>query len=324
MSKSTSEIAVLRRGTEGLSMDDYGDAIRSRLPNWTVDVAGTPREERELVERARVATGISISEELVRAAENLELFVVASSGCGHLPLDTLAEEGVSLANAAGIHAPGIAEQVLGNILVFSRRLHRGWRQKQRCEWRHYQADELTDSTVTVVGMGSIGETIVERLSGFDVSTIGVRYTPEKGGPTDEVIGFEDEAFHRALSRTDYLVLSSPLTSMTRGIIDSEAIKTLPPDAVLINVARGELVDTDALTHGLQTGNLRGAALDVTDPEPLPADHPLWKLQNVFITPHMGGHTPEHWPRLADILAENARALEAGESREEYRNLVNTV
>jgi phosphoglycerate dehydrogenase-like enzyme len=324
MSKSTSEIAVLRRGTEGLSMDDYGDAIRSRLPDWTVDVAGTPREERELVERARVATGISISEELVRAAENLELFVVASSGCGHLPLDTLAEEGVSLANAAGIHAPGIAEQVLGNILVFSRRLHRGWRQKQRCEWRHYQADELTGSTVTVVGMGSIGETIVERLSGFDVSTIGVRYTPEKGGPTDEVIGFEDEAFHRALSRTDYLVLSSPLTSMTRGIIDSEAIKTLPPDAVLINVARGELVDTDALTHGLQTGNLRGAALDVTDPEPLPADHPLWKLQNVFITPHMGGHTPEHWPRLADILAENARALEAGESREEYRNLVNTV
>jgi len=321
MSTDTADIVVLRRGTEGLSTAAYGEAIRSRLPERSVAVASTPHEERELLESARVATGISISEEQVRIASNLELFVVASSGCGHLPLEALSEAGVAVVNAAGIHAPGIAEQVLGNILVFARELHKGWQQKQRREWRHYQADELTGSTVTVIGLGAIGQTVVERLAGFDVTTIGIRYTPEKGGPTDEVYGFDDRAVHEALARTDYLVLATRLTDTTRGIIDEEALATLPPDAVLINVARGGLVDTAALTKAVQIGDIGGAALDVTDPEPLPADHPLWLMENVFITPHMGGHTPAHWPRLAEILAENVAQLEANEPYSNYENLV---
>jgi phosphoglycerate dehydrogenase-like enzyme len=314
------DIAVFRKGTEGLSTEEYTEAIRERLPDFEVRRARTPGEEQDLIRHAKIATGVGIDEELLSHAQELEMFVVASSGCGHLPLDSLEERGVTLVNAAGIHAPGIAEQVIGNCLVFARNIHEGWRRKQSSQWRHYQANEFTDSTVTVVGLGAIGEAIVQRLEGFDVDTIGVRYTPEKGGPTDEVIGFDYEDFHRALARTDYLVLATPLSETTRELMGKEEFATLPPNAVVVNASRGGVVDTDALLESLQKEGIRGAALDVTNPEPLPNDHPLWEMENVFITPHMGGHTPKHWDRLADILAENVDKLE-GDVRTSLTNRV---
>lgn len=309
------DVVVLRKGTEGLPAAAYAEKIRERLPDHQVALAQTPHEERRLIADARVATGIGADEELLSHAQNLDLFVVASSGYEHLPLDTLNEKGVTVANAAGIHAPGIADQVLGYVLMFTRRIHRAIDQRRNREWRHYQAGEMSGSTVTIVGMGSIGQTIVKRLKGFDVNTIGVRYTPEKGGPTDEVIGFDDQAFHEALARTDYLVLSTPLTDETRGLIGSAELDTLPPSAVLVNVCRGGVVETNALLSHLQKGSIAGAAMDVTDPEPLPPDHPLWFLENIIITPHMGGHTPKHWDRLADILASNVEKLDDGSSSE---------
>lgn len=256
------------------------------------------------IETATVATGYQISEAQVASAESLSLFICTFAGTGHLPLETLEANGVTVENASGVHGPNIAEQVLGNILTFVRRLDRGWRQAQDSSWNHYQAGELKGSTATVVGQGPIGRTIVDRLNAFDVTTIGVRYTPSKGGPADEVIGFDDADIHEALARTDHLVLACPLTDLTAKLIDEEALLLLPTHATLVNVARGEIVDTDALVDALQTNKIRGAALDVTAPEPLPADSPLWKLENCHITPHNAGHTPKYWDRCADIV-ENA-------------------
>jgi len=317
----TPDVVVLRRGTHGLPASEYADELRERLPDLDVRLARTPREERELVRHAPVVTGVEIDEELLAEAEELELFACAYAGYGHLPMDELEARGVTVTNAAGIHAPGIADQVLGNLLVFARRLHEGWRRKERHEWRHFQAFELTDSTVTVVGLGAIGQEVIQRLQGFEVHTVGVRYTPEKGGPTDEVIGFEADALHDALARTDYLVVACPLSATTRGLIGEAEFATLPPHAVLVNVARGPVVDTDALLAAIQGQHIRGAALDVADPEPLPPEHPLWNMQNVLLTPHNAGHTPKHWPRLADILARN---LERVEETGEYTNLENQI
>jgi phosphoglycerate dehydrogenase-like enzyme len=305
------DIAVLRRGTHGLPMDEYAAALRERLPDREIALARTPREERELVADAPVVTGVGIDEELLEAAEELELFACAYAGYGHLPMDALRERGVAVTNAAGIHAASIAEQVLGYLLTFARDLHEGWRRQRNREYRHYQGRELGGSTVTIVGMGAIGHAVVQRLQGFGVDTIGVRYTPEKGGPTDEVVGFDPAAVHDALARTDYLVLATPLTDTTRGLVDAEAFATLPPESVLVNVARGGVVDTDALVAELRRQGIRGAALDVTDPEPLPEDHPLWTFENVLLTPHNAGHTPKHWPRMADIVAENVPKLDRG-------------
>ena len=306
------DVVVLREGTEGLSMESYAEELRDRLPEKTVALARTPKQERELVEDARVVTGISIDEDLLARAENLELFACTFAGTDHVPMDELESRGVAVTNAGGIHAPGIAEQAIGNMLVFTRRLHEGWRRKQQGQWRHFQSHEFTDSTVTVIGLGSIGQAVVQRLQGFEVETIGIRYTPSKGGPTDEVLGFDEDDVHEALSRSDYVVVACPLNDLTRGLVGSEELATMPTDSVLVNTARGGIVDTDALVSALRSNKIRGAALDVTDPEPLPADHPLWGLENCLVTPHTGGHTPKHWDRLADIVGENVARLGSGD------------
>lgn len=302
------EIGLLREGAHGIPVEDYAEAIRARLPETPVRVARTPRQERELIRSVPVLSGTRIDEAHLDSAANLRLFACTWAGTNHLPLEALEGRGVTVTNAAGIHAPNIAETVIGHVLGFARGLPEAWRRSGRREWRHFQAGEFAGSTVTVVGQGAIGTAVVERLSGFGVESIAVRYTPEKGGPADTVVGFDADDVHEALAKTDYLVLAAPLTDTTEGLIGETELTTLPPAAVLINVSRGGLVDTDALVAAIRGQELRGAALDVTDPEPLPEDHPLWGFQNVVVTPHNAGHTPEHWPRMADIVARNVERI----------------
>ena len=307
------DVLVLRTGTHGEPAEDYGAALRERLPDRHVAVARTTAEERDLVSDARHVTGRGIDASLLERAEELRVFACGYAGTDHLPMDALAERDVTVTNAAGVHGPNVAEQVVGALLAAVRRFHVGERRQRRREWRHYTTHELQGDTVTIVGLGAIGTAIAERLAGFGVETIGVRYTPSKGGPTDEVVGIDDgAAFEDALSRTDQLVLACPLTEATRGLIGRDELATLPSSAYLVNVARGPVVDTDALVWALRRNRLRGAHLDVTDPEPLPADHPLWSIETVRITPHNAGYTPAYYDRLADIVAENVRRDERGE------------
>ena len=321
MTHDTPDVLVLRCDTHGVPAEEYADLLNARLSNHRVRIARTPDEERELIKNAPIISGVDIDESLLERAENLRLFAGVAAGYNHLPLETLEEMDITVTNASGIHAPNIAEQVLGYVLAFTRRLREGWEREKRREWRHFQADELKGSTVTIVGLGAIGTAIVERLSGFGVHTIGVRYTPEKGGLTDEVIGFDQPTFDRALSQTDYLILAAPLTDTTHELISDEEFETLPPSATVINVGRGKIIDTDALVSAIQKSQIDGAALDVTDPEPLPADHLLWRFENVMITPHNAGHSPHHWKRLADIVAENAELLFETDDVNELENVV---
>lgn len=314
-------ILVLREGTHAMPMSEYAAAIRERRPEDNIILAHTRSEERNAIGNADIVTAKTLDAELLDRAESLDLFAGITAGYDHLPFEDITARGTVVTNASGVHVPSIAEQVLGNLLVFARRLDEGWRRQQEPHWEHYQANELKDSTVTVVGLGAIGKGIVARLEPFDVDTIGVRYSPEKDSPTDEVVGFDGPDFEAALARTDYLVLACPLTETTEGLIDDAAFTTLAPDAVLVNVARGGIVDTDALLDTLRRNKLIGAALDVTDPEPLPEDHPLWSFDNVHITPHMAGSTPKYYERCADILQRN---LETIDKTGEYRNLENAV
>lgn len=297
------DIVVLDHKIHGLSAADYVDTLQSKLPEYEVQLARTPAEKTELLQKATVATGYNIDPKLVKKTESLSLFVCTFAGTGHLPLDTLENNNVEVQNASGVHGPNIAEQVLGYILTFVRRLDKAWHQKQQAEWNHYQAGELKGSTATVIGLGPIGQTIVNRLNAFDVTTIGVRYTPSKGGSADEIIGFDQSDLNDAFVRTDHLIIACPLTETTEGLVDEDALRLLPTDATVTNIARGEVIETDALVDSLQTNKLRGAALDVTDPEPLPPESPLWELQNCQITPHNAGHTPNYWDRCANIVSD---------------------
>jgi len=305
------DVAVLRGKIHGMRPAEYAAALRDRLPGRDVALARTPAEERDLLSRARVATGRNVDPDAV--TPSLELFSCVFAGTDHLPLDALERDGVAVTNAAGVHGPNVAEHVVGAMLAFARGFPTAWRQGTRRQWQSFQSRELRGSTATVIGLGAIGTAVADRLEPFGVHTVGVRHSPEKGGPVDEVVGLGDgAAVHGALARSEYVVLACPLTPETRGLIDAEALASMPPDAVLVNVGRGPIVETDALLSSLRSNGIGGAALDVTDPEPLPPDHPLWGLDDVLITPHNAGHTPRYFERRADILAGNLDRIEAGE------------
>jgi len=317
---TSTDVAVLDHDAHGIPAADYVALLRRRLPDYTIRLASTPEERRDLLAEATVVAGKNIAVEDLERAANLRLFACNTAGVDHLPLDELAERGVAVTNAAGVHGPNVAEHVLGWVLTFARRLDEGRRRQQRREWRRFQSfTELAGSTVTVVGLGAIGETVVERFDGFDVDTVGVRHTVSKGGPTDEVVGYGD--LLDVLPETDVLVLACPLTETTDRLVGEAELDALPTDAIVVNVARGGVVDTEALVAALRGNQIHGAGLDVTDPEPLPSDHDLWGFENVFLTPHVAGHTPNYWERRADILVENlVLAAETGE----YGDLRNQV
>jgi phosphoglycerate dehydrogenase-like enzyme len=315
-------VGLLRRAVHAMPVSDYAAELRERLPDTEVRVAATPSEERAVLADCDVVSGTVLDAGDLPADGGPDLFACTYAGVDHLPLGELAERGVAVTNAAGVHGPNVAEYAVGALLAEVRGFRAARRQTDRREWRHFPTAELHGDTVAVVGMGAIGTAVCERLAPFGVERIGVRYSPEKGGPAEEVVGLrDDDALQAALARTDHLVLACPLTDTTRGLVDAEALATLPPGATLVNVARGPVVDTDALVDALRAGGVGGAWLDVTDPEPLPADHPLWTFENVTVTPHNAGHTPAYYERLADIVAENVRRVRESGRYENLRNQV---
>ena len=323
MTDDSPDILVLGEKAHGIPSTECASALEERLPEYDVRTAQTATAQRELIADAPVVVGLDVDADLIERASELEYFAAGSAGIAHLPMDVFNGKNVAVTNAAGVHVPNVPEHVLGCMLTVARRLDEGWRRQREGRWQHFQAfGELGGSTVTVVGLGPIGQGIVERLEPFGVDTIGVRYTPEKGGPTDEVIGFDEADLHEALVRTDYLVLACPLTETTRGLIGENEFDVLPTDAVVINIARGPVIDTDALLGAIRGNKIHKAALDVTDPEPLPDGHPLWNQEDVLVTPHVSGHTWEYWTRVADIVAENVRTAEESGEYRDLRNQVN--
>lgn len=305
MTDASPDVLVLRAKVHGIGTRGYADALRNRLPDRTVVRAETPQEERELIRHATVATGLEADKAVIENAEELQLFAGGAAGVDHLPMDLLREHQVTVTNAAGVHLPNAVEHVLGSLFVLVRRFDQAFRNHRRGKWRHFQPHgQLAGSTVTVVGLGEIGSSVAERLQDLGADVIGVRHTPEKGGPTDTVVGYDPGDVQKAFGQSDYVVLACPLSETTRGLVDEQAFRTLPTHAGIVNIARGPVVDTEALVGALRGNLIRGAVLDVTDPEPLPDSHPLWEMDEVLITPHIAGHTAEYWTRLADLLARN--------------------
>ena len=301
------KILVLREGVHGTNASDYAAELRDRLPDHDIVHARTPDEERAEITDAVVATGTDITTDLLDRAEELQLFAGAYAGHGHLPLDALDAHSVGLTNAAGVHAPNIGEYVVGALLSHVRSFQQAYRQQERREWQPMPVTELADSTVTVVGLGNIGQAVVERLDPFDVETIGIRASPDLGGPADTVLG--PDSLHGALADSDAVVLACPLTDATRGLIGDDEFTTMPTESILVNVARGPVVDTAALLAAIRNDRIGGGTLDVTDPEPLPPEHPLWTLSAVQITPHNAGSTPRYYERLAEIVGTNLDRVE---------------
>lgn len=318
------------------------EEIREALPeSWELHVVSEPTdgsgdgaggmggasESVRAIRGARAYVGFGVPEEVIEAgAETLEWVHTGAAGVGSSLHPAMRESRVRFTNSAGIHGPPMAETVLGMLLHFTRGLDLALASQSSALWdddpfldTDTPVRELSSMTVGIVGYGGIGREVGWRLRALGSRVLGLRRGDPTGGEspldTDEhgaVILRGDGGLRRLLAESDAVVLTAPETEGTRGLLSGERIAAMANGAVLVNVARGSLVDEDALFEALHSGHLRGAALDVFQTEPLPAGHPLWSLPNVLITPHVSAVTRGFWRRQVDLITGNLERLLAGQ------------
>jgi phosphoglycerate dehydrogenase-like enzyme len=224
--------------------------------------------------------------------------------------------GVRIANARGIHGEQMSEHALAMMLAFAKQLPRALANQRTRHWKLYTPGSLAGKTCSILGMGTIGRAVAERAKQFGMRVVGMQREPKPCRHADEVL--PPEQIKRAVQQADYLVVILPKTPQTRKLLDAEILADLPSDAVLINMARGGIVDETAVANMLKEGRLRGAALDVFEEEPLPESSDLWMIPNLIITPHVAGLVPDYLDRVLKIFMDNLRRLENG------RPLVNEI
>lgn len=248
--------------------------------------------------------------EIISAATSLKWLNSIYAGVEHFPLDQLKKQGTVLTNGAGLNSAPIAEFAVMMMLSAAKRSDRIVDSQRQHNWLSTPPGtrEIDDSKALIIGYGGIGQQIAKKLSGFDVEVTAVRRTPT-GEPN--VIGLDD--WRDRLGEFDWVFVSAPATSDTRHLLGAEEFAAMKDSAWLINVARGTLVDQEALLTALNDKTIGGAALDVTDPEPLPAGHPLWDAPNCLITMHLSGTAQSRmFQRAATRFVENLKRYRKGD------------
>ncbi len=261
---------------------------------------------------------------LLDAAPRLRFVQSVSAGTDQYDKALFRERGVRLASAQGVNEKAVAEHAMALILALSRQLHHARDNQNRAFWRPMigdrtiREDELGGKTLVVVGFGRIGQRLGRLAKAFDMRVIGLRRDASAvPGAADEV--WPTARLHEALAVADAVALTCPLTAETENLMDAAAFAALKPGALLVNAARGKVVDDAALLAALAVGRVSGAGLDVFREEPLPAGSPFWTQPNVLVTPHTAGETRRYEDNVVDILLENLDRLWRGET--ELRNQV---
>jgi glyoxylate reductase len=245
-----------------------------------------------------------VDAELIEAAPRLRAISNYAVGVDNVDLEAAAARGIPVGNTPDVLTDTTADLAVALMLGISRHLVEGDAYVRRGEWHTWETGlmlghDLHGATVGIVGFGRIGRAVGRRLEGFGCEVL---HTSRSGGvPLEEL-----------LDRSDFVTVHSPLTAETRGLIGDEALARMKPTAYLVNTARGPIVDTGALGRALHAGRIAGAALDVTDPEPLPGDHPLLEAPNLLVLPHLGSATEATRARMADMAVDNLLAGLAGE------------
>ena len=287
----TSHTPADRLGVE-LRIWDWNSPIRDVLGDEADDVVAT------------VLPYFRPAPEWRSLADLPKLRLLQAQSAGYDNLLHITPDGVALANARGVHEASTSELAVGLMLAAQRELPR-WARERR--WQAASTRALADSRVLVVGTGAIGEAIRSRLEPFETEITRVA-TTARDDEHGHIHGIDE--LSELLPNTDILVLIVPLTDSTRGLIGAKELALLPDGALVVNVARGPVVDTDAITAEVVAGRLRMAS-DVFDPEPFPDDHPLWQADGAFISPHIGGNTTAMLPRIVALLADQLPRLADG-------------
>jgi len=278
----------------------------------TIDEAMTQAAEASVL----VAMPFSLTRELVAAMPRLAWVQALTAGVDALaPLEL--DPAIAVTTARGIHGPQISELIFLHMLSFTRDLRGILARQAAREWAPSPQPLLSGKRLVVLGIGAIAEALAARAQAFGMRVTGV------SGSRDTAPGFDAvrpiAALRDAAAEADFLVVLMPLSPRTEGIVDADVIAALPKSAVLINVARGKVVDEAALVAALSAGRIRGAGLDVFAAEPLPADNPLWAMENVIVTPHVAGWSDIFLEQLAPVVADNLARWFA-DPRRPLRNL----
>ncbi len=283
-------------------------------------------DRKEMSERdyreAEVILGwtAQVREVLEQGETKLRWVQSVSSGIDYIPLDLLEERGVKLTDASGVHARSVAESAFAMMLGFARGIAASVRNQFATRWdREMPMAELTGATLAIVGAGQIGRELAGFARAFDMRIIAVRRSGDPMPEADETV--DSARLDEALQQADYVVNILPLTGETRHLFDENRFFQMKKSAYFINVGRGQTVRTAHLIRALEAGRIAGAGLDVYEEEPLPPDHPLWKMTNVILTPHNAGLlTPENRERLVRLFAANLELYLSGHA-DSLRNLV---
>ena len=236
------------------------------------------------------------------------LKLVHTQSTGYDGLPELVGPDVAVVSAAGVHAAATAELAVGLTLASLRGVDQMVRDQPKAVWNSVRRQSLADSRVLLVGVGGIGGEIARRLRPFEVELTRVGNTARVDAE-GQVHGADE--LTALAAKCDVMIVITPLNDSTHQLIDAEVLAAMPDGALLVNVARGAVVDSEALTAEVLSGRLK-AAVDVFDPEPIPRDHPLWQSENIIIAPHVGGNTTAFWPRIVKLLQGQLQRLSEGE------------
>ena len=235
-----------------------------------------------------------LQREVFRMCPKVEWLHSRSAGLDGLLFPELVESHVRLTNASGVFSESLGEFVVGAILYFAKDLRRMVRNQAEGVWEPFDIVEVRGQTVGIVGYGDIGRSVARRVHALEMRVLGLKRHGPRANAADPFAEriYGPEGLVEMISRSDYVVAAAPLTPETTGLIGSPELAAMKPDAVLINVGRGPVVQEAALVEALSGKRIKGAALDVFDTEPLPAGHPFYKLENVLLSPHCADHTPD--------------------------------
>jgi len=244
------------------------------------------------------------------SAKRLQLLHFMGAGIDHLwPAKNL-DPRVVIANARGIHAMEMRDHTLAMLLAFERELPRALEQQRNREWMPFMGGSLAGKTLGLIGLGEVGLPIARAARALGMRVLGMRNRPLPTPDVDEVVPSDE--LPRLLKQADYVVITAPLTTRTRGLIGRSEIALLDPHAVIVVISRGGILDEAALIDALHQGRLRGAALDVFATEPLPASSDLWTVPNLVITPHISGWVPGYLERAVRLFLTNLARFERGQ------------
>lgn len=285
----------------------YARLIRAPRGGVTVRVATDPREAAALIGEADVLYGWSVPAHLLAKAGRLRWLQAMSAGVDWALVPELPAR-VTVTRAPGVFGPWMAEYVLGWSLWVTQRIAAYREAQRRRDWiEAVVPDRLHGKTLALVGVGDIGRAIARAARALGMRVIGVSRSGRAVSGIDRV--YRESARERALAAADFVALAVPLTERTRGLIGAAELRAMRPGAWLLNVARGPIIDEEALRAALESRRIGGAVLDVFTTEPLPPSHPFWGLDNVVITPHISGpSTPEG---IAPLFDDNLRRFLAG-------------